>query len=100
MLPEDLLSALSSTLVDGRIQSAATRVYLALLRMERPSRELLIAQGIPAATLDPVLTILNDQRLIALGPSGGIEVPPPLTDRKSTRLNSSHLRLSRMPSSA
>ena len=28
--------------------------------------------------------------------AGGI----PLTDRKSTRLNSSHLRLSRMPSSA
>lgn len=79
MVPEHLLSALSGTLVDGRIQSAATRVYLALLRMERPSRELLIAQGIPAATLDPVLTILNDQRLIRLGPSGGIDVPPPLT---------------------
>ena len=27
-------------------------------------------------------------------------LPPPIGDRKSTRLNSSHLRLSRMPSSA
>ena len=29
-----------------------------------------------------------------------LSVPVPATDRKSTRLNSSHLRLSRMPSSA
>ena len=28
------------------------------------------------------------------------EPPPPMTDRKSTRLNSSHIPLSRMPSSA
>ena len=86
-LPENLLSALSRTLADSRIESVATRVYLALLRMERPSREMLIAQGIPAATLDPVLSLLNDQRLITLGPSGGIDVPPPLTSIPHHALN-------------
>ena len=33
----------------------ATRVYLSVIRIPRPTRELLLAQGIPAARLDPAL---------------------------------------------
>ncbi len=75
---EDLIGALTGSLRDSQIDGAATRVYLALLRMERPSRELLLAQGIPAATLDPALTVLDDRGLITVGPTGSLDVPPPL----------------------
>ncbi len=75
---DDLLSALTGSLRDSQIDGTATRVYLALLRMERPSRELLLAQGIPAATLDPALAVLDDRGLITTGPDGSLDVPPPL----------------------
>ena len=42
---------------------------------------------------DPVATML-------LGDGGGANIPKELIDRKSTRLNSSHIQKSRMPSSA
>jgi DNA-binding CsgD family transcriptional regulator len=57
----------------------ATRVYLAVIRMPRPTRELLLAQGIPAARLDPALHILVEQGLVGLRANGAVEVPPPLT---------------------
>lgn len=76
--PEEILDALTGTLEDGATDSDATRVYLALLSMERPSRELLLAQGIPAAKLDPALAVLDARGLVSLGPSGSLEVPPPL----------------------
>ena len=44
------------------------------------------------------VVIGEDQFILRLIPSGILH--PTTTDRKSTRLNSSHLRLSRMPSSA
>lgn len=56
----------------------ATRVYLALVRLPHPTRELLLAQGIPAARLDPALATLAAQGLITLGAGGAFEVPPPL----------------------
>ena len=54
-----------------------TRVYLTLIRMPRPTREHLLAEGIPAARLDPALTTLSTWGLIRLGPDGEIDVPPP-----------------------
>ena len=56
-----------------------TRVYLSVIRMPRPTRELLLAQGIPAARLDPALHTLAAQGLVSLRPGGVIDVPPPLT---------------------
>jgi DNA-binding CsgD family transcriptional regulator len=73
------MGALSESLEDSRIDGVATRVYLALLRMERPSRELLLAQGLPAATLATALAILEDRGLITVGPTGALHVPPPMT---------------------
>jgi len=57
----------------------ATRVYLSVIRMPRPTRELLLAQGIPAARLDPALHILVEQGLVGLRANGAVHVPPPLT---------------------
>ncbi|HEU4329861.1 MAG TPA: helix-turn-helix transcriptional regulator [Lapillicoccus sp.] len=55
-----------------------TRVYLSVIRMPRPTRELLLAQGIPAARLDPALQTLAERGLVILRSNGVIEVPPPL----------------------
>ena len=55
-----------------------TRVYLSVIRMPRPTRELLLAQGIPAARLDPALQTLAERGLVILRGNGVIEVPPPL----------------------
>jgi len=77
--PRDAMGALSESLEDGRIDGVATRVYLALLRMERPSRELLLAQGMSAASLVPALAILEDRGLVTVSASGALSVPPPLT---------------------
>ena len=73
------LGSLSDSLLDSANEGAATGVYLALLRMERPTRELLLAQGIPAATLDPALVVLDSRGLIHLGPDNALDVPPPLS---------------------
>jgi DNA-binding CsgD family transcriptional regulator len=54
------------------------RVYLSVIRMPRPTRELLLAQGIPAARLDPAIQVLNEWGLVTARPGGGIDVPPPL----------------------
>ena len=54
-------------------------------------------------SLDAARRLLNAVRLHALAESlGGVEtlISHPSTDRKSTRLNSSHIQKSRMPSSA
>lgn len=77
--PADPMGALSASLEDGRIDDVATRVYLAVLRMARPSRELLLAQGMPAAALTPALAMLEDRGLVTVSPTGALEVPPPLT---------------------
>jgi DNA-binding CsgD family transcriptional regulator len=55
------------------------RVYLSVIRMPRPTRELLLAQGIPAARLDPALQVLSEWGLVSLRVGGAIDVPPPLT---------------------
>ena len=57
----------------------STRVYLSVIRMPRPTRELLLATGIPAARLDPALQILAERGLVIPRAGGAIEVPPPLT---------------------
>jgi DNA-binding CsgD family transcriptional regulator len=55
----------------------ATRVYLTLVRMPNPTRELLLAQGIPASRLDACLKLLEERGLASLSDDGTIEVPPP-----------------------
>lgn len=67
------------SLLDDAQESAATHVYLAVLRMERPSRELLLAQGISGAVLDAALAVLDARGLIQLGANGSFDVPPPLS---------------------
>lgn len=75
----DPLGALSQSLEDTRVDGVATRVYLALLRMQRPSRELLLAQGLPAASLTRALAVLAERGLVTISSTGAVEVPPPLT---------------------
>ena len=65
----------------------ATRVYLSVIRMPRATRELLLAQGLPAARLDPALLTLAERGLIVLRAGGAIEVPPPLTALNHHALN-------------
>ena len=57
----------------------STRVYLSVIRMPRATRELLLAQGLPASRLDPALQMLAEHGLVVLRAGGAIEVPPPLT---------------------
>ncbi|MEP6648431.1 MAG: helix-turn-helix transcriptional regulator [Lapillicoccus sp.] len=47
--------------------------------MPRPTRELILAQGIPAARLDPALETLAERGLVVLRGGGVVDVPPPLT---------------------
>ena len=53
---------------------------------------------------DPVegaAVVVEDERIKDVRPNGNVgALPGPVTDRKSTRLNSSHIQKSRMPSSA
>lgn len=56
-----------------------TRVYLAMIRVPRPTRELLLAQGIPASRLDPALETLAVRGLVGLASDGTIDVPPPMS---------------------
>ncbi len=58
-------------------EATASRVYLAALRIPHPTRELLLAQGIPATVLDPALSLLQTRGLVHLGPQGSLDVPPP-----------------------
>jgi len=74
---DPVAGAWPGSLEDSRIDGGATRVYLALLRMARPSRELLLAQGMPAAVVIPALAVLQDRGLVTVGPTGVLEVPPP-----------------------
>ena len=46
------------------------------------------------------VTVLDDQHKTLLALKEQMKVDPSLLDRKSTRLNSSHTDISRMPSSA
>ena len=61
----------------------------------------IIEEAIANSTLDPILKDI-DERAIRwiLGRAGLSEDGKLLQDRKSTRLNSSHITRSRMPSSA
>ncbi|GAA1878517.1 helix-turn-helix domain-containing protein [Lapillicoccus jejuensis] len=76
---DDHAEAIASAIGDSALEAAASRVYLSVLRVPRPSRALLIAQGIPAGVLDPALALLAQRGLVRPGPTGEIDVPPPLT---------------------
>lgn len=54
-----------------------TRIYLAILRQEHPTRGLLVAQGMPAEMVDHGLAVLAARRFITLHSDGGWEVHPP-----------------------
>ncbi|MDF2145319.1 LuxR C-terminal-related transcriptional regulator [Knoellia sp. p5-6-4] len=62
---------------DPDTESAATRVYLAVLQHPQPSRSLLIAHGIREDLVDASLRILDAQGLIRLHEGGHLEVVPP-----------------------
>lgn len=72
-------AAVASAIGDSAVEAAASRVYVAVLRVPRPSRALLIAQGIPASVVDPALALLAQRGLVRPGPNGELDVPPPLT---------------------
>lgn len=74
---EDNLKPFSGTFLDQASEAAATRVYLAVLRMAKPSRELLLAQGIPASVLDPALAVLQSRGFVHVA-GNSLEVPPPM----------------------
>ena len=61
----------------GTPEDDPTRVYLTLIRMARPTRELLLCEGIPATRLDPALHTLALWGLVKLSPDGEVDVPPP-----------------------
>jgi DNA-binding CsgD family transcriptional regulator len=61
----------------GSISDESTRVYQAVVRMPQPSRELLLAQGLPAGRVDLALRALAEWGLLVLDGDGSISVPPP-----------------------
>ena len=62
-------------------------------------RDFLKIVGISAATTTAAATLYSCKQKDGVIPGGSASTPVP-TDRKSTRLNSSHMPKSRMPSSA
>lgn len=57
----------------------ATHLYLSIIRMADPSRELLLAQGMPAARVDAALALLQGRGLVTVTPHGPLVVPSPAT---------------------
>ena len=62
---------------DQTTEAMITRVYLAILQHPRPSRELLVAQGIPADLVERVVGILASRGLVAVHVDGTWEPAPP-----------------------
>src|SRR4051812_28129905 len=58
-------------------ESVITRVYLALVQQPSASRTLLVAQGLPSATVDRALGVLDARGLIRLTAADAWEVVPP-----------------------
>jgi len=77
--PDDSVDALSVSLSEPAYVGNVTRVYLAILRQQRPTRELLVAQGMPAADVDAALRLLAARGFIILDPDGTFEVVAPQT---------------------
>ena len=75
----------------------------ALRNGERKVNDIVAQAGIHQSGVSRHLRILHEAGFVSMRPDGQRRLyclrPAPL-DRKSTRLNSSHLKLSRMPSSA
>lgn len=59
------------------VEGTVTRVFLAVLQHQEPTRSLLIAQGMKAPLVDHSLDVLGSRGLIRLRPGGAIEVIPP-----------------------
>ena len=62
---------------DPMTEAMITRVYLAVLQQPTSSRELLIAQGIPADVVDRVIGILSSRGLLSVHADGTWEPAPP-----------------------
>lgn len=58
-------------------EATVTRVYLAVLQHPRPSRSLLIAQGLTSDEVDRSVHVLRRRGLLRVHASGPIEVLPP-----------------------
>ena len=59
------------------LEDDVRRVYMAVLQMAEPTRGLLLAQGMPAARLDPALAVLEERGLVHPTRTG-LYVEPPL----------------------
>ena len=73
----------------------------AFMQLTSPADTRLVEVRSPAAKIVEVhemVMVENTMKMRAV--QGGLELPAGKTDRKSTRLNSSHTDISRMPSSA
>jgi DNA-binding CsgD family transcriptional regulator len=62
---------------EDEVEALVTRVYLAALQTPRPTRSLLVAQGMPAELVDRSLEILAGRGLARLHEGGQLEVMPP-----------------------
>lgn len=61
----------------AEVESTVTRVYLAVLQHQEPSRALLIAQGMRAPLVDHALDVLGSRGLVRVHVGGRVEVVPP-----------------------
>jgi len=77
--PDDIVDALSVSLSEPVSVGDVTAVYLAILRQDGPTRELLLAQGMDNADVDSALRLLAARGFITLDPGGTFEVIAPRT---------------------
>ena len=80
--------------------NAGMSTSMLVQRMEKAATEKGIEAEIIALPITDALSKMDDWDVVMLGPQVRHELKGLRTDRKSTRLNSSHEFVSRMPSSA
>lgn len=73
----DAVGALALDNHAGEGDGAVTRVYLAALHHPKPTRSLLVAQGMTASVVDAALQVLGERGLVRVKEGGLIEVVPP-----------------------
>ena len=87
--------------LDGKLNAATAKTVSAAQALSPEGIDIVVLAADPAGVAAEAAQIAGVAKVLTVAnPANAHAVAQVLADRKSTRLNSSHLKLSRMPSSA